>query len=114
MSPLELARKTYATLHCSATCTGGEISEKSEKRVWDQSQADAILAEVYRRCDQALTSGEANTQARRNVVKVCCEVAAQHHKGRDALLWDELESLQALFARWKEAPTDDAPWEGFD
>jgi DNA adenine methylase len=68
---------------------------------WDQARADAVLADVHARCNRALTTGEANTAARRNVVEVCREVAVNHHRDRDPLLWDELESLEELFTRWR-------------
>jgi hypothetical protein len=67
---------------------------------WDQARADTLLASIHARCNRALASSEANTAARRNVVEVCREVAALHHRNRDPLLWDELESLDTLIARW--------------
>jgi hypothetical protein len=67
---------------------------------WDQAHADAVLAAVYARCNRALTTGEANTVARRNVIDVCRQVAVGHHRDRDPSFWDELESLDALISRW--------------
>jgi site-specific DNA-methyltransferase (cytosine-N4-specific) len=75
---------------------------------WDQARADAVLADVHARCNRAL-SGEANTQARRNVIETCRAVAVGHHAARDPVLWDELASLESLIAGWRkpgEPPPD--------
>jgi hypothetical protein len=71
---------------------------------WNQHCADAMLAAVHRCCDRALSEGEANTPARKNVVEVCREVAVRHHADRDPLLWEELQSLEAILSQWQERP----------
>jgi DNA adenine methylase len=58
------------------------------------------LAAVHARCNAALAR-EANTAARQHAIETCRAVAVQHHKDHDPLLWEELESLEELFARWR-------------
>jgi DNA adenine methylase len=66
------------------------------------SSLDEPTASLQRLNDLGLAlRARATVEARRNVVAVCREVAALHHRDRDQLLWSELESLDELFARWR-------------
>jgi hypothetical protein len=127
MSVLEQARKAYArrkaqgngqakpACRTSQTCAESAISAESPLDCWDQARADAVLSAVHARCDRALVAGEANSQARRNVVEVCRAVAVLHHRDRYPLLWNEPESLEELIARWWNAggpPPEDWWGEG--
>ena len=68
--------------------------------IWDEARADAALAAVHARCYQALTNGQANTEARWKAIETSREVAVQHHREHDPLLYDDLESLEAMIQRW--------------
>jgi hypothetical protein len=74
---------------------------------WDAAKADDLLAAVHARCNRA-RAREANTAARQAVIEVCRDVAVAHHRARDPIFWDELESLEALISRWGETDR----WEG--
>jgi hypothetical protein len=106
MSYLDLAKKANQCISEQSTTPfsqsqGYEVHEVHEviPPPWDQVRADAALAAIHLRCNAALAR-EANTAARQHAIETCRAIAVQHHRDRDPLLWDELESLEAMLARW--------------
>jgi hypothetical protein len=77
---------------------------------WDAARAAAALGDVFLLVEWALRRGIANTAARRNVLELSRQLAVQHCKDHDPILFEAVESVNQLIARWKSpgpSPGDD-------
>jgi len=75
---------------------------------WDRARADAELAAIGARLDRALKY-EAGTEARKNVLEAYRRVTAGYHGRRDPLLWEALQAVEGLLARWRASKWEAPP-----